>query len=162
MTPRNKNIFGGILCGAGLLLFIAVIVIVAPVIGMFGVIIGPMIIYRNDARNTEAQVRSTMNPDDLRKWAWELLQKYPDDSLNYKRVLSDQLPEDLPQLGHRMHVAMFHNSSNGFSRVDIVWHSRGGSALQLIIHLNADGSPWNESDYDRKWAPGISFHTLHK
>lgn len=159
MTPKYKNIFGGILCGAGLLLFIAVIVIIVPVIGMFGVIIGPMIIYRNDARDTEAQVRSTMNPDNLRKWAWELSKKYPDDSLNYKRVLSDQLQEDLPRLGQKVEVSMNHEE---FFRMDIIWKSHSGLDLQLIILLNADGSPRDVSGCDRFWAPGMFFHTLHK
>ncbi len=129
---------------------------------MFGVIIVPMIIYGNDARDTEAQLRSTMNPDDLRKWAWELLIKYPDDSLNYMPVLSDQLPKNLPRLGQNMNVAMFHNSSHGFSEVSIVWRSRSSFQLQLNILLNADGSSSDEGYYDRKWAPGMSFHTLHK
>jgi len=119
-----------------------------------------MIIYRNDARDTEAQVRSTINPDDLRRWGWELLKKYPDDSLSYKQVLSDQLPEDLPRLGQKVRVSMTHHE---IFTMDLIWKSNSGLDLQLIILLNADGSPWDEADFGgRKWAPGMSFHTLHK
>jgi hypothetical protein len=159
VTPKYKKILGAILSGSGLILLVAVTVIVAPELLEFGFILIPMIIYRNDARDTEAQVRSTMNPENLRKWAWELSQKYPDDSLNYNRVLSDQLPKDLPRLGQKVEVSTHHEE---FFRMNIFWRSRSGLDLQLIILLNADGSPRDVEGYTRSWAPGMYFHTLHK
>jgi hypothetical protein len=159
VTPKHKNILKGLLRGFGLLLLSGITVIIAPLIIYSGFIIVPMIIYRNDARDTEAQVRSTMNPDDLRKWAWEVSKKYPDNSLNNKPVMSDQLPEDLPRLGQKVEVSMTHDE---ISRMDIIWKSHSGLDLQLIILLNADGSPRDVDGYNRSWAPGMYFHTLHK